>query len=99
MKKFILHIIFAVMAFLFVAFTFVLQKPIYNAVPETEYLIGTLPTLSVVKCLWSLVEFSAISIFFIADGYLFAHFFIYFWVWLDHKEKEIRQAMEKSDPK
>ena len=99
MKKFIPYIFFAVVAFLFVSFTFALQKPICNAVPESECLIGTLPTRSVVKCLWSLVEFSAMSIFFIADGYLFSHFFIYFWMWYDRKEKEIRQAMEKSNPK
>ena len=99
MKKLIPYILFSMAAFLLMEFSWDLSKPIANAIPETEHLIGTLQTRNIVKSLWCLVEVTTFFIFAIANGYLFAHFFTYYCVWYERKEKEIRAAMKKSDPK
>ena len=99
MKKIILYFLGSLAAFLLMEFACDLMKPIADAIPETEYLIGTLQTRTIVKSLWCLVIATTFFIFATANGYFLAHFFIYYFAWHERKEKEIRQAMEKSDPK
>ena len=90
MKKLIPYFLCSLAAFLLMEFACDLMKPIAN---------GTLQTKNIVKSLWCLVEVTTFFIFAIANGYLFAHFFTYYCVWYERKEKEIREAMKKSDPK
>ena len=99
MKKIILYFFCSLAAFLLMEFSWDLSKPIVNAIPETEYLIGTLQTRNIVKSLWCLVEVTTFFIFFFVNGVFLTHFFAYYFAWHERKEKEIREAMNKSDPK
>ena len=99
MKKLIPYFLCSLAAFLLMEFACDLMKPIANAISETEFIVGTLQMRTIVKSLWCLVIAITFFIFAVANGYFFAHFFIYYFAWYERKEKEIRAAMNKSDPK
>ena len=99
MKKIILYFFCSLAAFLLMEFACDLMKPIADAIPETEYLIGTLQTRTIVKSLWFLVIGTTFFIFFFVNGDFLTHFFAYYIAWHERKQKEIGEAMNKSDPK